>query len=159
MKSALPLLLFCLSVQAQSIQAASPQELADKLAPQTAATRSLRNLVPAQRQIDLVINFDFGSAVMLQNSKELVTNLAQAMQSDRIKEIKFRIEGHTDAVGSPQFNKLLSEKRAKSVLDFLVDQGVERSRLTLEGMGQTQLLLPDQPRAMENRRVRISTID
>ena len=159
MKSFL-LLLFCfLNAQAQPIQSASPEELADRLAPQTVATRSLRNLVPAPRHIDLIINFDLGSSVMLESSKALVKNLATAMNSDRVKEMKFRVEGHTDAVGNPQSNKLLSEKRAKSVVDLLVVEGVDQSRLISEGMGQTQLLLPDQPRARENRRVRISSVD
>jgi len=159
MKSFL-LLLFCfLNAQAQPIQSASPEELADRLASQTVATRSLRNLVPAPRNIDLIINFDIGSSVMHESSKALVKNLATAMNSDRVKEVKFRVEGHTDAVGNPQSNKVLSEKRAKSVVDLLVVEGVDQSRLISEGMGQTQLLLPDQPRARENRRVRISSVD
>jgi outer membrane protein OmpA-like peptidoglycan-associated protein len=46
------------------------------------------------------------------------------------------IEGHTDNVGTPQNNKLLSENRAKAVMSAVVNAGVDTPRLTAVGWGQ-----------------------
>jgi outer membrane protein OmpA-like peptidoglycan-associated protein len=52
--------------------------------------------------------------------------------------IKIEVSGHTDNKGSASKNQKLSEERAKSVVDYLVSQGIERSRLTFKGYGYTQ---------------------
>jgi OmpA-OmpF porin, OOP family len=66
-------------------------------------------------------------------------------------EIKVRIEGHTDNVAWPELNRVLSEHRAESVKTWLVNHGVDASRLTTQGFG------PDRPIAdnatYEGRRV------
>ena len=143
----------------QPIQSATADELVDKLAPPKALTRSLRNLAPEPRKIDLMIQFDFNSARLQETSKPLLTSLADAMGSERIKTLRFKVEGHTDAVGKASYNQQLSEKRAQSVLEFLSNKGVEKDRLTAEGKGASELLLPDKPDAMANRRVRITTLN
>ena len=52
--------------------------------------------------------------------------------------LTMQIEGHTDSVGSDEFNQTLSERRAGSVRDFLADQGVPASSITARGFGKTQ---------------------
>jgi len=47
------------------------------------------------------------------------------------------IEGHTDRLGSPQYNQKLSERRAESVKAYLVSQGVDRDKIETLGMGKT----------------------
>jgi outer membrane protein OmpA-like peptidoglycan-associated protein len=148
---------FCAS--AQPINSATVDELVDKLAPPKAVTRSLRNLAPEPRKIDLMVQFDFNSARLQDSSKPLLVSLAEAMGNERIKALRFKVEGHTDAVGKASYNKQLSERRAQSVLEFLSNKGVEKDRLTAEGKGASELLLPDKPDAMENRRVRITTLN
>ena len=143
----------------QPIQSATADQLVDKLAPPKALTRSLRNLAPEPRKIDLMIQFDFNSARLQETSRPLLTSLAEAMGSERIKALHFKVEGHTDAVGKASYNQQLSEKRAQSVLEFLSGKGVEKDRLLAEGKGSSELLLPDKPDAMENRRVRITTLN
>ena len=143
----------------QPINSATVDELVDKLAPPKNVTRSLRNLAPEPRKIDLMIQFDFNSARLQEVSKPLLASLAEAMGSERIKTLRFKVEGHTDAVGKASYNQQLSEKRAQSVLEFLSNKGVERDRLAAEGKGASELLLPDKPDAMENRRVRITTLN
>jgi len=49
-----------------------------------------------------------------------------------------RVTGHTDDTGSDQYNQELSERRARSVADYLVTQGVEQQRLFVEGAGESQ---------------------
>jgi outer membrane protein OmpA-like peptidoglycan-associated protein len=149
----------CSAMAQQPIQSATADELVDKLAPPKALTRSLRNLAPEPRKIDLMIQFDFNSARLQETSKPLLASLAEAMGSERIKTLRFKVEGHTDAVGKASYNQQLSEKRAQSVLEFLSNKGVEKDRLTAEGKGASELLLPDKPDAMANRRVRITTLN
>ena len=52
--------------------------------------------------------------------------------------LALQIEGHTDSVGSDEFNQQLSERRASSVRDFLAEQGVPASSMTAHGFGKTQ---------------------
>jgi outer membrane protein OmpA-like peptidoglycan-associated protein len=54
--------------------------------------------------------------------------------------LKFAIEGHTDNQGGPKVNGPLSEKRAAAVKAWLVNQGIDGSRLTSKGLGQTKPL-------------------
>ena len=146
-------------VQAQPIQDASVDELVQQLAPPKPATRGLRNLVPEKRQIDLVINFDFDSARLQTNSQPLLEKLAEALGTERLQALRFKVEGHTDAKGSAAYNEALSAKRAQAVLEFLQSHGVQPGRLQAQGKGFAELLNPANPQAAENRRVRISTAD
>jgi len=149
-----------LHLWAQPLSKASVADIEQQLAPTAAKTRSLngaRNLVPEVRSIDLVIQFDLGSAKLQENSKPLLDNLAQAMKGERLKEMKFKIEGHTDASGSASLNDKLSLERAQAVLQFIQQKQITPERLVAEGKGFRELLMPDKPQAMENRRVRITT--
>jgi len=146
---------------AQPLTNASVADIEQQLAPTAPKTRSLngtRNLVPEVRSIDLVIQFDLGSAQLQEDSKPLLENLAQAMKGERLKDMKFKIEGHTDAKGSASFNDKLSLERAQAVVKFMQHKQITPERLVAEGKGFRELLMPDKPQAMENRRVRITTL-
>jgi len=146
----------------QPIKSATVDELVEMLAPPPAPlTRSMtaRNIAPAPRKIDLTVNFGFDSARLESTSKPLLLDLARAMGVERLAAIRFKVEGHTDAVGKADYNQQLSAKRAQSVLEFLAQSGVSADRLMAEGKGPSELLMPDKPDAPQNRRVRISTID
>lgn len=95
-----------------------------------------------------------GSSIVLQNvlfrtnSYELeevsfpeLMKVVELMKSE--PEISARIKGHTDDVGSAEYNLSLSEKRAQSVLEFLIENGISRNRLSAEGYGETQPLVPN----------------
>ncbi|RKE07726.1 outer membrane protein OmpA-like peptidoglycan-associated protein [Catellatospora citrea] len=70
-------------------------------------------------------------------------------------QVKVRIEGHTDSNGSTADNLVLSQARAKTVLDFLVKQGVAADRLTSQGYGESRPARPNTSEANQavNRRV------
>ena len=55
-------------------------------------------------------------------------------------EMKIHIESHTDSRGNDTYNELLSEKRAQSTLNWIVEQGIDRSRLSAKGYGEKRLL-------------------
>ena len=164
MKTLILLLLICTSAHSQiqaPIKRATANDLVEKLAPaeDQPKTRSLgnRNIIPQPKSIDLVIQFDLDSAKLKPDSKPLLSNLVEAMKNDRLAAIKFKVEGHTDAQGSEQHNLKLSQSRADSVMAYLTSQGVDKERLSGEGKGLSELLLPEKPKAAENRRVRITT--
>ena len=162
MKTLIALLLLSTSAYSQvqvPIKNATANDLVEKLAPAEGQpkTRSLgnRNIVPQPKSIDLVIQFDLDSAKLKPDSMPLLSSLVEAMKNDRLAEIKFKVEGHTDAQGSEQHNLKLSQSRAESVMAYLTSQGVDKERLAGEGKGFSELLTPDNPKAAENRRVRI----
>ena len=54
------------------------------------------------------------------------------------KTIKVRIEGHTDSVGNEKYNKELSDRRAHAVRRYLMDKGIDGSRMEALGLGEEQ---------------------
>jgi outer membrane protein OmpA-like peptidoglycan-associated protein len=148
------------AVSQTPIKSSTAAELIEKLAPaeDQSKTRSLgsRNIVVKPKSVDLVIQFDLDSSVLKSESRPLLDDLASAMKNERLVNLKFKVEGHTDAQGSEQHNMKLSQSRADSVITYLAAKGVEGDRLTGEGKGFTELLIPEKPKAAENRRVRIT---
>jgi len=67
------------------------------------------------------------------------------------------IEGHTDSTGSADFNQTLSEKRADSVRDYLIGQGLQANTLTAQGFGMANPIADNNTAAgrQKNRRVEI----
>lgn len=53
-------------------------------------------------------------------------------------ELKFSVEGHTDSDGSEESNLVLSKKRAKTVMDKLIEMGIDKSRLKYTGFGESK---------------------
>jgi outer membrane protein OmpA-like peptidoglycan-associated protein len=105
--------------------------------------------------VDLEVRFEFNSATLTPMAQAVLDNLATALTSD-LASYRFVVEGHTDAVGSDQYNLSLSQRRARVVEDYLAEiYRVDRNRLTAVGKGEQELLLPDQPDAAPNRRVRV----
>jgi outer membrane protein OmpA-like peptidoglycan-associated protein len=142
------------------MRSATSEELIQKLEPSSPPllTRGMRNLTPEAREkpnVDLSIQFEFDSAKLLPESRPLLDNLAKAINSDKLRGFTFVVEGHTDIVGSAEYNQKLSDQRALSVLAYLASKGVSKERLKSLGKGSTELLMPDKPDAAENRRVRI----
>ncbi len=79
------------------------------------------------------IFFDFDAATLRAESKNELDRLVKLMKDQT--SLKIEISGHTDNVGSAQYNKTLSERRAKSVVDYLISDGIKADRLTFKGYG------------------------
>ncbi len=81
------------------------------------------------------ILFDFDSAVVKKESYPLIDEIVDQMMS--LPRLKLEIQGHTDNVGTEEYNQKLSEARAKAVYDELVKRGVEPYRLRWRGFGMS----------------------
>ena len=100
------------------------------------------------------IQFDLNKATIKSDSHELLGEIVDVFKENpHIKKVS--IEGHTDDQGADAYNKKLSDQRAKSVLDYLVEKGIDAARLTSKGFGETKPIAKnDTPEGQEqNRRV------
>jgi outer membrane protein OmpA-like peptidoglycan-associated protein len=100
----------------------------------TAATKVNQSYDPGT--VAFHVNFAFDSAMLPDQARPMIDMIAQLMKES--PEIKIRVEGHTDAVGSAEYNNALSGRRALSVGEYLVQQGIEPSRLILIGKGMSE---------------------
>ena len=112
---------------------------------------------------NMVINttadhFDFDSAALKPKMKaelDTVVNKVQASPGDEM----LQVVGHTDSTGPEAYNQGLSERRAQSAADYLIGQGLDGSRITVKGMGESVPVADNatrEGRAM-NRRVEVLT--
>jgi len=105
--------------------------------------------------VDLEVRFEFDSAALTPMAQAVLDNLATALTTD-LASYRFVLEGHTDAVGSEDYNLRLSQLRAQAVHDYLHElYRIDTGRLEPVGKGEHELLLPDRPAAAPNRRVRV----
>jgi outer membrane protein OmpA-like peptidoglycan-associated protein len=95
------------------------------------------------------IQFKTGKATILPPSYSILNEIARVLKEN--PEIKLIIEGHTDNVGNPQKNKILSQKRADAVREYLLSQGISQDRLTAIGYGQERPIADN--RTEEGRRL------
>ena len=103
--------------------------------------------------LSLPVQFGFDSAEIQPAARKQLDALAEGIRMLPADKA-VTIEGHTDAVGTAQYNEQLSQRRAHSVKKYLVaTHGINPSRLRAVGMGQRGMLPDLPPHAAENRRV------
>lgn len=104
-----------------------------------------------QGDVTTTVHFAFNSAVLDAEAQSVL--LRQADWIRQFPEIRFRVYGHTDLVGSNAYNKALGLRRAQAVVAFLGAQGISRSRLeALVSFGETRPLVPVTTENRTNRR-------
>jgi outer membrane protein OmpA-like peptidoglycan-associated protein len=107
-------------------------------------------------QIALEINFAFDSADLLPDAVPRLEALGQVLSRPNLQTNNIVISGHTDRKGTAEYNQKLSERRADSVVDYLVKKfTLDRSNLTAVGYGFDKLKNTSDPFSGENRRVEI----
>lgn len=99
------------------------------------------------------IFYEFGSAKLTPDSYKGLDALVKLLNDN--PNITIEIGAHTDYVGSDESNKKLSEERAKSVTDYLMEKGIEKERLTAVGYGETEPVVPDKPLVRQNRFLKV----
>jgi OOP family OmpA-OmpF porin len=109
--------------------------------------------------VNVRVEFEFDSAELTPGARQVLDELGSALVSDELQAFRFRIVGHTDAVGTEQYNLQLSERRARAVENYLASRfGIGRDRLQSYGVGMNVLLDPDNPENAINRRVEITNL-
>ena len=98
--------------------------------------RSKAEAAPAPSGLDMLVNFDLDSASLGPDAQAKLTEFAKALKDSRLHSLSFAVEGYTDASGSASYNQGLSQRRAQSVTAFLLERGVEASRLSAVGLGK-----------------------
>jgi outer membrane protein OmpA-like peptidoglycan-associated protein len=103
------------------------------------------------------VNFETNKATLKPVAREKLSKLSGVLLGFPA-EYKLEIEGHTDSTGSDAYNQQLSQARAESVRNFLVEQGIPAERIpSTQGFGRTRPIAPNDTRANreKNRRVDI----
>jgi outer membrane protein OmpA-like peptidoglycan-associated protein len=111
-------------------------------------------IVPV-RQVatNYLVFFDWDRADLTARARQIIAQAAEASRSRQTTNIE--VDGYTDTSGTPRYNQGLSVRRAQSVASELVRDGVPRGAITIQGFGETNLLVPTGPgvREPQNRRV------
>ena len=105
-----------------------------------------------------VVMYDFNSATIKSEAYPMLDEAVLILKEN--PEMKVEIDGHTDNKGSAAYNMTLSERRAKSVKKYFVDQGVEAERLTTKGFGLTKPAASNDTKEgrAKNRRVELTPV-
>lgn len=100
--------------------------------------------------------FDFDKSNLKAEGKKSLDGLVAEMKIDQVEEIT--VVGHTDSIGTDAYNQKLSERRAKTVADYLVSKGVPASKIKASGKGESQPVADNKTKAgrAKNRRVDVT---
>ena len=102
--------------------------------PGVEVSRPAENEIAVRLTSDIL--FDFNSSALRPESRTTLRDLATNFRQYPDEEIS--VEGHTDSIGSDEYNQRLSEQRAYAVRDYLVDQAVPSGRITATGYGKSR---------------------
>jgi outer membrane protein OmpA-like peptidoglycan-associated protein len=102
-----------------------------------------------------LVFFDWDKAVLTERARQIVSEAAA--NSTKVQYTRLEVNGYTDTSGTPKYNQGLSVRRAQAVAAELVKDGVPKSAISIQGFGETHLLVQTGPNVREpqNRRVEI----
>ena len=122
---------------------------------QDVTASDMLNALNRDGHVALYINFDTGKSTIKPESKVTIEQIVQMLKAN--PEIKISVEGHTDNVGNPKSNKMLSDNRAKSVVTAIIAQGIDSKRLSSIGHGQDKPIADNKTEEgrAKNRRVEL----
>ena len=120
------------------------------------ASRTDRGIVVS---FDSDVLFAINSSYLSEAAKTELDKLVRLLED--YKDRRLIVTGHTDATGTADYNLWLSEKRAESVKSHLVSQGIAENRFTIQGLGQTKPIAPNNTAEgrLKNRRVEVTIVD
>jgi outer membrane protein OmpA-like peptidoglycan-associated protein len=120
----------------------------------------IASIASTKPNIDLEINFDYNSAEISKASMPAAQELGKALSNPSLKGSTFVVAGHTDGIGSDAFNQDLSERRADTIRNFLVQKyGISGTDLVAVGYGKTKLKDTQNPADPINRRVQVVNME
>jgi len=105
------------------------------------------------------IHFESGKYELLSRSFRELNRLVETLKQNN--SMKIEIQGHTDNTGNSSSNKILSEKRAKTVVSYLIDNGIQKNRLTFSGLGDSKPISDNSTEGgrKKNRRVEYVVVE
>lgn len=103
--------------------------------PEPGAAVSLEGCAVGDVMVLRGVNFEFDEATLTVNAKTILDGVAEALQ--KRSDITVELGGHTDGKGSDSYNAKLSDRRAKSVEDYLIAKGIAADRMTTRGYGES----------------------
>jgi OmpA-OmpF porin, OOP family len=112
--------------------------------------------VPAQAPArSYLVFFDWDKSTLTDRARQIIKDAAD--NSTKVQYTRIEVNGYTDTSGTHQYNQGLSQRRAQAVQAELVRDGVPANAITIQGFGDTHLLVPTGPgvREPQNRRVEI----
>lgn len=114
---------------------------------------------PSETALLFPVQFAFDSAELNREAMEVLDIIASAILDDpMLREARFLVEGHADASGGWEYNKNLSERRARSVSEYLVSRGLRTTQLISVGFSWNRLIPGLPPRDARHRRVEIGRL-
>ncbi len=120
----------------------------------------IASIASTKPNIDLEINFDYNSADISKASLPAAQELGKALSNPSLKGSTFVVAGHTDGIGSEAYNQELSERRADTIKNFLVQKyGISGTDLVTVGYGKTKLKDAQNPADPLNRRVQVVNME
>lgn len=140
-----------------AVGAAAPVPAKVALEPQMLKSDECAGRFEILSQTD-AITFGAGSSTLRPSSAPVLEEVTDII--NRCEDLSLRIAGHTDSDGDAEFNRRLSELRAKSVKAFLVGLGVDPARIEAVGHGEAQPLVPNDSaqNKARNRRIEFETL-
>ena len=137
--------------QAEHEKAALKEQLRQQLALVLETRSTARGLIVNMSDV----LFDTGKFTLLPGAREKLAKIAGILLGH--PTLRLDVEGHTDSVGGDEYNQRLSEQRASSVRDYLVQQSIPADHVTAKGFGKTQPAASNDTAAgrQRNRRVEL----
>lgn len=135
-------------------QQAFERELAEEQAAHELEVQRLRDDT-LKLTLDSEVSFDFDQASIRPGFRDSLDKLARLIQ--KYDRTVVHVVGHTDSVGSAEYNQRLSERRAEAVADYIIARGVTPQRIRTEGRGESEPRATNETEAGRqlNRRVEI----
>jgi outer membrane protein OmpA-like peptidoglycan-associated protein len=90
------------------------------------------------------ILFEFGKADLTRDSRAKVHDVADVLRQPNVRNRTVSVEGHTDSIGSDEYNLRLSQRRAEAVAGALAANGVDERRVRTKGLGKRYPIAPNQ---------------
>jgi outer membrane protein OmpA-like peptidoglycan-associated protein len=145
--------------QIRGCLATPPPPLTRGLRPSRGITVEGEQPKAQETSVNLTVNFEFNSARLSNDGMISLDALGKALTDPSLRDQRFRIAGHTDAVGSDAYNQKLSEARATAVRSYLAQyHHLDTANFEVVGFGKTQLYDPGDPTAATNRRVQVTKL-
>ena len=129
------------ALDAQERELARNRQLIDEL--------KRKNLEARETKRGVVVNlpdilFEFNKSSVTSEARGKIRDIAEILEGKRVKARSVSVEGHTDSIGSEEYNQRLSERRAEAVMNSLEGDGVSTSRVRARGFGKKYPIAPNQ---------------